>query len=394
MSLSTADYQPILYTCDLLYSGMGLPQHNAGVVVVGQAIAATGPFEQLRQNYPQARQQAVGGIIAPPAVNAHTHLDMSAYDFHALPYFDWIPQVVIAQSDKRGASAAKLGAEQLVSGAMPVGDIVCVPSVMETLMAQPNLTGTLYAEILGPHPAEATERFANFRANMQRWQKLLREIGHSNLRLGVSPHATYTLSQPLLKLVAEYAHGEGLPMQIHVAEHPSENKLFATGAGPLWQGRLGNTPDSFAEVIGRQPEPTLTPIRYLDEAGILQYQPALVHMVNVSAEDIQRVSAQRCPVISCPRSNYHLECGRFDFAAFAAAGVEIAFGTDSVASGQTLDIRDELAFAKQLYPELDFRLLLRAAVKGGRRVLGLELPRIRRGEVWRAEYIWDKLKAR
>ena len=109
-----------------------------------------------------------------------------------------------------------------------------------------------------------------------------------------------------------------------------------------------------------------------------------------SPRAVSRVPASTgCAVVSCPRSNTNLECGRFPLAEYLAAGVEAALGTDSVASGETLDIRDELNFARQLYPEMDPRLLLRAAVKGGARVLGLKVPPIRRGERWQAEWVWD-----
>lgn len=92
--------------------------------------------------------------------------------------------------------------------------------------------------------------------------------------------------------------------------------------------------------------------------------------------------------MTCPRSNQHLECGTFKWADFAAAGVDIALGTDSVASGESLDVREEIQFARTLYPHLDPRLLVRAAVKGGHRVLGSRAPFIRRGERWHQEYLW------
>ena len=178
-------------------------------------------------------------------------------------------------------------------------------------------------------------------------------------------------------------------MQIHVAEHPSERELFATGGGPLWQHRLVRAfPANFAEVIGRPPTPDLTPVRYLDELGVLQHRPTLVHAVQVDTEDIQRIKQSGCAVVTCPRSNQHLQCGRFPWADFVAQGVNIALGTDSVASGQSLDIRHEVAFALQRYPELDPRLILRAAVKGGARVLGLPAPTLRRGMPWDEGYLW------
>lgn len=388
----TNAFSTILYTADTLFTGLGGAQSPGGVVVSRgglssiPTVAATGHPDQLRQNYPHAREVDAGGIIAPLPANAHTHLDMSAYRFQALPYFRWIPEVVLSQQSQRGLAGALAGADTLVRLRQAVGDIVWDPAVMEALLPREDLRGVLYFEVLGPGPEQAQERFARFREQIERFRGLERPGG---LRVGVSPHATYTVSAPLLRLVTEYAAGEGLPMQIHVAEHESETELFATGGGPLWEHRIpGLYPDTFAEVMGRAPELNLTPVRYLDELGVLRHRPTLVHMVNVSDEDIRRVAEAGCAVVSCPRSNANLECGRFRLSEFLAAGVEVALGTDSVASGETLDIRDELAFARQVYPELDPRLLLRSAVKGGARVLGLPVPQIRRGMPWREEYLW------
>ena len=53
-------------------------------------------------------------------------------------------------------------------------------------------------------------------------------------------------------------------------------------------------------------------------------------------------------------------------------------------------MRDEVAFAQSLYSELDGREVVRAAVKGGARVLGLPAAQLRRGDPWRDEYIWNR----
>lgn len=380
-------HTPRLLVCDVLYTGMGGAQSPGGVVVVGGTVAATGAQEALRQAYPHAREEVVGGVIAPPPVNAHTHLDMSAYQFQALPYFQWIPEVVIAGRHQRGLNAALAGASTLsLLGVGAVGDIVWSPEVMDALLAREDLQGVLYFEVLSPLPERADEVFRAARTQIEAWRAKERPDGP---RVGVSPHTPYTVSHRLMRLLVEYAAGEGLPVQIHVAEHPSEPELFRTGGGPLWEGRMPSLyPRTFAEIIGRDPEPDLTPVRYLDELGVLGARPTLIHMVNVTPDDIARVARAGCPVVTCPRSNHHLECGVFPWSAFAAAGVEIALGTDSVASGGTLDVRDDVAFARTLYPGLDPRVLVRAAVKGGHRVLGTTMPFIRRGEVWREEYLW------
>ncbi|MBZ9712098.1 amidohydrolase family protein [Deinococcus multiflagellatus] len=383
-----AAFTPRLLVCDVLYTGMGGAQAPGAVVVVGGTVAATGHPDILRATYPHAQEERVGGVIAPPPVNAHTHLDMSAYAFQALPYFRWLPEVVIAQRERRGVEGAVAGAETLAAqGVGGVGDIVNIPAVMDALLDREDLRGVLYFEVLGPIPAQAEERFAAVRALVDGWRRHPRA---GELRVGLTPHTPFTVSHRLMRLVTEYAAGEGLPLQIHVAEHPSEVELFATGGGPLWDNRMPALyTATFAEVIGRAPEPDLTPVRYLDELGVLAARPTLVHMVNVTADDIARVARAGCAVVTCPRSNQHLDCGVFPWTAFAAAGVEVALGTDSVASAETLDVRDEVAFARRLYPELDPRLIVRAAVKGGHRVLGTRAPLIRRGEGWQEAYIWS-----
>ena len=378
---------PRLLTCDVLYTGMGGAQTPGGVVIVGDTIAATGLPDDLRRQYPQAIVDNVGGVIAPPPVNAHTHLDMSAYDFQALPYFRWIPEVVVGQREKRGVPGAHAGADELVRLKVGgVGDIVFAAEVMDALLERDDLQGVLYFELFAPQVEMADAAFARMRELMAGWRSKERPDG---LRLGLTPHTPFTVSHRLLKLTAEYAAGEGLPMQIHVAEHPTELELFQTGAGPLWDSRLkAFMPDTFAEIIGREPAPDLTPVRYLDELGVLNARPTLIHMVNVTPDDIRRVARAGCAVVTCPRSNHHLECGTFKWAEFAAAGVDIALGTDSVASGESLDVREEIQFARTLYPHLDPRLLVRAAVKGGHRVLRSRAPFIRRGERWHQEYLW------
>jgi cytosine/adenosine deaminase-related metal-dependent hydrolase len=378
---------PRLLTCDLLYTGLGGAQSPGAVVVSGGVVAATGHPDTLRANYPQATEEHVGGVIAPPPVNAHTHLDMSAYDFAALPYFRWIPEVVIAGRERRGRAAALAGADTLTRlGTDGVGDIVWSPEVMDALLDRDDLTGTLYFEVLGPVPEQADERFRVMREQVEGWRRRERPGG---LRVGLSPHTPFNLSSRLMRLVMDYAAGEGLPTQIHVAEHSAELELFASGGGPIWENRFAPLyPPTFAEVIGRVPEPDLTPVRYLDELGVLAARPTLVHLANVTPDDIARVARAGCAAVTCPRSNANLECGTFLWTAFAAAGVEIALGTDSVASGETLDVRDEVAFARTLYPGLDPRVIVRAAVKGGHRVLGTRVPFIRRGEDWHEGYVW------
>lgn len=187
-------------------------------------------------------------------------------------------------------------------------------------------------------------------------------------------------------------------MQIHVAEHGSERDLFALGTGELAESFLrsvsGRFPGlSLREIFGRPPDPALTPVQYLADLGVLNARPTLIHMVHVTEQDVQLVAQSGCSVVTCPRSNRNLSCGIFDWPLFARYGVEVALGTDSVASGETLDVHAEVNLARSLYPQLGERTFVRAAVKGGARVVGESVPLIRRGEAWCDSFVWRALSS-
>ncbi len=388
-----------LIPAEILYTGMGLPMRGGAVVVGGppqrRTIAAAGDAEALRRQYPQAKPGRAARVIGPPPVNAHAHLDMSDYSFQALPYFQWIPEVVIAGRQARGLAGARRGLNSVIaSGAAALGDVVWpgAPDVMPWLLAEAEVSGVAYWEVLDPNPATAEQTFAQVVQDVARFRALERPGG---MRLGLSPHAAHTVSHKLHRLLADFARREGLPLQIHVAEHASELELFASGTGPLAESFARmvqfTSPDlTLREVLGRAPGPDLTPVSYLADLGVLEARPTLIHMVNVTDADIRTVAQAGAAVVTCPRSNANLQCGTFRWADFAAAGVDVALGTDSVASGETLDIFDEVASARRLHPGLDPRLIVRAAVKGGHRVLGSRTPFLRRGEAWSDGYLWPE----
>jgi aminodeoxyfutalosine deaminase len=205
----------------------------------------------------------------------------------------------------------------------------------------------------------------------------------------LSPHTPFTVSAPLLRELAAFARLEGVPLQIHVAEHPSELELFQTGHGALAQALARQGLPDPSVVWGRDPHPSLSPVRHLHDLGVLTAKPTLVHAVNVSEADVALIAEAGAMVVHCPRSNHHLGCGRFPFGLFARYGVDIALGTDSRASGQTLAIYDEALAALELHAgQVSWRSLVRAAVKGGYKALGHKPPQVGRGELWSSLAVW------
>ena len=370
-----------ILTAEVVYSGIGTPREGGAVVVQGERIVMVGSLLDARQSYPDAPVRDVGFAISPPPVNAHTHLDLSSLPYFRGSYEHFIRHV-LKNDASRGLAAAEVGLAELTStGAGAFGDIVENAEVMRLLLQMPELKGTAYWEVLEPDPENADKEFAETVELLGEFRGLERPDG---LKLGLSPHTPHTVSGPLLQKLARLSVAENLPLQIHVAESPAEVSMQRNGSGPLYE--------FMKPFLGSWQPSGLTPVQYLAELGVLEARPTLVHMVNVSEDDIKTVAKAGCVVVHCPRSNEALECGRFPWELYAKYNVEVALGTDSLGSSPDLDIRREVGAARELHGDKASPLaLVRAAVKGGSRALGLTPPRFARGDNADALYFWDDL---
>ncbi len=368
-----------ILTAEVVYNGLGTPRADGAVVLQGDRIAMVGRLTDAQASYPGVPVEHAGFAISPPPANAHTHLDLSALPYFTGSYEEFIRHVV-QNNALRGAEAAEAGLQELQeSGVGAVGDIVENAAAMRLLLGTPGLQGVVYWEVFAPDPAEADKKFAEVVTQLREFRGLERPEGP---KLGLSPHTPHTVSAPLLQKLVRLARAEELPLQIHVGESPAELTLHAKGSGPLYE--------LMRPFLGGWRPSGLSPVGYLAELGVLEAKPTLIHMVNVSEDDVRTVAKAGCTVVHCPRSNEGLRCGRFPWELYAKHGVEIAFGTDSRGSSPDLDVRREVQAARALHSDKASPLaLVRAAVKGGYRALGMGPPRFTRGDGADALYVWE-----
>ena len=102
---------------------------------------------------------------------------------------------------------------------------------------------------------------------------------------------------------------------------------------------------------------------------------------------LARLAAIGCTLVTCPRSNQWVGVGAPPIDRFYASGVQVAVGTDSLASVDDLNLFSELKTMRWLAPALPARRLLESATLIGARALGLgdELGSLEAGK--RAELI-------
>ena len=184
------------------------------------------------------------------------------------------------------------------------------------------------------------------------------------MRVGVSPHAPYTVSGRLYEATASWAAREQLPLATHLAESAAETELIARGAGSFadaWRGRGIPMP----QPLGR------TPVEWLECHGVLGERTLCIHLVQVTPGDIGLLARAGASVAHCPLSNRAHGHGIAPLGALLAAGLRVGLGTDSVVSVGTLDLLAEARAAGTL-ADLDADAALALCTIEGARALGLD----------------------
>jgi 5-methylthioadenosine/S-adenosylhomocysteine deaminase len=351
-----------------------------GAVAVDSArIVAVGKRSKLAAEFPAAVMEDFGAAaLLPGFVNAHSHLELTAMrgylereerDFHA-----WLRKLTLARIERMTPddlyiSAAAGAIEAARAGVTCVGDASDAASSSLRALVDVGLRGIVYQEAFGPDRRLAREQFEALREKMAG----LRSGANALARPGVSPHAPYTVSAPLLELIAEFAVNEELPLMMHAAESLSESELMLKGRGPF-----------AASLAARGIEwsaPGVSTIQYLAALGLLRTRPLLAHCIRVDEADIETIKQWDARVAHCPKSNAKFGHGRAPLASFIAGKLKVGLGSDSVASNNTCDLLEEARFAALLSRVGDNSTgsemtsaeeALTLATLGGARALGLE----------------------
>ncbi|MDT5123200.1 MAG: 5-methylthioadenosine/S-adenosylhomocysteine deaminase [Acidobacteriota bacterium] len=356
------------------------PIETGAVAVEGASIAKVGTRVELAAQYTEAQVRDFGeAAIVPGFVNTHSHLELTAMrgylEREEGDFFAWLKKVTIARLERMTpddlyVSAAWGAVEAARAGVTCVGDASDAASSSMKALKDVGLRGIVYQESFGPEPSEAQEHFEKLREKVSK----LREFETELVRVGVSPHAPYTVSAPQLELIAEFALAENLPLMMHAAESEAETLFMREGRGPFAEGLARRGIEWHA--------PGISTIQYLARHNILRARPLLAHCITVDDADIETIKAAGASIAHCPKSNAKLGHGRAPFAAFVEKGVAVGFGSDSVASNNTCDILEEARFAtllsrlsgdKENSPQmLSAEVALQIATTGGARALGLE----------------------
>ena len=369
-----AGRRPLRLTAAWALPGDAPPVAGAAVLIGADGrIAAIGPDARVPAPADAESVACGAAILIPGLVNVHSHLELTGFEDHSpeVPFSEWINGIRRLKQARTGdefREAARRGLRDAWAGGVTtVADTGDSGAVLQAL-ADLGGSGTVYHEVFGPHPAQLEESLAGLRARLTE----LAPLAAGRIRLGVSPHAPYTVSGPLYARVAGLAAEEGLPLAVHVAESREESAFVTRGEGPFaeaWTARGIPLLDDPRHC----PPPTVpcTPVAWLHAHGVLGPGTLCIHAVQLDDGDIALLADRKVSIAHCPLSNARHGHGAAPLARLRRAGLRIGVGTDSVASVGRLDLFAEARAARAL-GGLSAAETLALATGEGARALGLE----------------------
>ncbi len=310
--------------------------------------------------------------LLPGLVNAHTHLELSDRKKRlgkaGMSMPDWIRLVVNERTTpkKKLAAVNKGAAESLRHGVTTLGDIATyAPHDVNEAPQSPR--AVRFHEVIGFSQARAPSAHGGLVKKL----KLSKVEGASELDgtplEGVSPHAPYTVSPPLLRNLVGTAAEWNMPVAFHLAESKEELEFLTTGAGGFqeileersmwdpWAVPRGSAPLDYLRILTRAPKALVIHGNYLERkelAFLARHRDAL-------------------SLVYCPRSHAYFGHDPYPLETALSLGVRVCLGTDSLASNPDLSLLDEMRVTAAQHPRVPAEKILEMGTLASSHAMGL-----------------------
>ena len=271
-----------------------------------------------------------GNLLMPAFCNAHCHAAMTLFRGYGedLPLKEWLETRIFPAEDRltfRSVYHASLLAiaEMLRHGIASFSDMY----MFEDAVAEAVLAGGIKANLsrslvsFDPEVDMAKEQRTVEAVRLAEWYHGCDE---GRLLVDFSLHAEYTNVPKACEYVAQLAQRFRTGMQIHLSETEREHRECVE--------RWGKTPAEFFR-----------------DTGVFDVPTTAAHCVWVTDGDVEILREKGVTVAHNPVSNLKLGSGVAPLRKLLDAGVNVALGTDGVASNNRLDILRELQTAALIH---------------------------------------------
>lgn len=265
--------------------------------------------------------------VIPGFANTHTHAAMTYFRGYGddLDLMDWLNNMVwpveahLTPEDVYWGSKMAC-VEMIKSGTTAFLDMYTFPEGTAQAVEESGMRAVLSYTMFD----QGNEERAKLdRENLDKYLNDFRGFS-DRVQFSVGPHAIYTVSGKQLKYAHEFAKEHDLLVHLHLSETYVEWKEACRKYGT-------------------------TPVRYLNDLGILSPRLVLAHSLWMDSEELQMLADNGCSTVHNPASNMKLASGyRFRFDEMRKKGIRLGIGTDGCSSSNTLDMTTAMRLASFL----------------------------------------------
>jgi 5-methylthioadenosine/S-adenosylhomocysteine deaminase len=332
---------------------------DGGVAILKDTIVEIGNASDLTSKYPGAERLATNhGLIMPGLINTHTHAAMACFRGLAddLPLMQWLQEYIFPVEAKLTGDMVYQStllslAEMIKSGTTSFCDMYLFAKDVARAADESGMRAWI-GEVLYDFPSP---NYGELAAGFDYVEELfVTYSGHPLINITVDPHAVYTCSPDLLKNLKKMADDHDALYVIHLSETEEEVK-------------------------GSQERYGASPVKHLENLGVLGDRVVADHCVMLTDEEIAVLAQKGVKVAHCPESNMKLASGIAPVPHMIAAGISVGLGTDGSASNNNVDMFGEMNTAAKLHKvnsldptSMPAETVLEMATIGGARVLDAE----------------------
>lgn len=307
--------------------------------------------------------------MLPGLINAHVHLELTRVKQLPPPasFVEWI-MALHSQTTFRARydmvkeirDAVFNGVEQsLACGVTTVADISLQNDLTRQALHETPIRAISFGEVLG---MAGRIRQLDLRID----NALDTTFVSDRLKLGIEPHAPYSLDLTGFRRCVEIARQNHLPITTHLAETPDESEFLAQHSGPfrkLWDfmGDWDNTVSTHSGGV----------ISAMQSVGLLDLPALLAHVNYASDAELALLAQSPATVVYCPRTHAYFGHPPHRFRDMLARGINVAIGTDSTASSPNLNLLEDLRLVHRLHPDLTSEELLSFVTTRPAKALGM-----------------------
>jgi 5-methylthioadenosine/S-adenosylhomocysteine deaminase len=319
-------YDLLLHNCHALVPGPdGLPtvRRNQDILIEGTKIAAIQPTTEAVSAHEVIEANEM--LAMPGLINTHAHVPMVIFrglaeDVSIERWFNefmWPLESNLIESDVYWGMLLGL-VEMIENGVTTVADHYFFMDQAAAAVQQAGSRAALGWAVFASQGYPALDNTAAFAA---RWHNQ----AEGRITTWMAPHAPYTCDDDFLRAAVAHARRLGIGIHIHAAEEIGQTRASLEKRG-------------------------ITPIKVLEETGILEGPTLIAHGCGILPQDIDLLAkyAGHVGVAHAPKTYLKLGMGLTPIAGLQSAGIAVGLATDGAVSNNTLDIFESLRLMAML----------------------------------------------